>query len=286
MHLGHNFYLDTLRNYKATSLNTENEATLHQYWFRLVLGFSTTVLNEPADRIDCIKGIAEYISSGEHRSEYIHGLWSRHFIFDLLWYVWKDNTDRPKPERAPTWSWQSVDGAVGEYLVSRSSRAVGESRSLLKLADILPSDSGQEINASSQFPRGDVLTLRGRVLSGVDFKTTSLPVCSLTVTTRYENAEASFWHDASDFDCSRELFCVELIREVFFEKKDNQKIIAVWSNGIVLQRTGIGRPDRPVYNRVGRFWMNWPAPASGSVMGNKDTAILFDRSKPQVVRVV
>jgi hypothetical protein len=67
--------------------------------------------------LPALSGVAEVYSvsfKDAHNIElkYYAGLWSRHFILHLLWYV--DGEKRyPKPEyRAPTWSWASVDGPI------------------------------------------------------------------------------------------------------------------------------------------------------------------------------
>ncbi|KAI3318151.1 HET-domain-containing protein [Xylariaceae sp. AK1471] len=96
-------------------------------WLRLVIPYSTRAVTLPKDRLVALSGIAHMFDqkadfetkAGVPLSDasYVAGMWRVGLEYQLLWYV-------PRAERrpgnrsllAPSWSWASVDGAVGSRL--------------------------------------------------------------------------------------------------------------------------------------------------------------------------
>jgi hypothetical protein len=112
---------------------------------------------------------------------------------------------------------------------------------------------------------------------------------SLEIQTAQESACADFWPDSVSFDESDEVFCAELVREVIYEKKNKKSLSAIWSNGLVLQRT-LDRGSSGVkatYKRVGRFGMEWPVNVNDkSGKSGKTVKPMFNKNKKQEVRII
>jgi hypothetical protein len=107
--------------------------------------------------------------------------------------------------------------------------------------------------------------------------------------------EASFAPDILDFD-PENLFGAEIIREVMYEdskSKKNQKdkkkeIEEIWSIGIVLKRNfGVdGEGAKVTYERVGRFWIEWPLVRDeGDPRASNVASMILNRTKGHIVRI-
>ncbi|CAN9252960.1 unnamed protein product [Alternaria alternata] len=65
------------------------------------------------DKLVALGGLAKRFAQSD--DEYVAGIWSKTLIEDLTWLT-RTLSRKPKPSwRAPSWSWASVDGAVGFY---------------------------------------------------------------------------------------------------------------------------------------------------------------------------
>jgi hypothetical protein len=79
--------------------------------------------------------------------------------------------------------------------------------------------------------------------------------------------EATFLPDFLDFE-HENLVAAEIVRDVLYDQKSKEKrkgggtrgIETIGSHGIVLQRNYVDNADsvKVTYERVGRFWMQWP----------------------------
>ncbi|UKZ66310.1 uncharacterized protein TrAtP1_007485 [Trichoderma atroviride] len=81
-------------------------------WKTVVEQYTERDLTVPDDRLDAIMGIVCELET-LWRQECIYGLWKNWFIGLLAWY--KPYSEREKMrhiERAPSWSWASLNGAV------------------------------------------------------------------------------------------------------------------------------------------------------------------------------
>ena len=86
-------------------------------WSGIVGRYSVTSLTKGEDKLVAISGIAKRLQ-GLFDDEYLAGLWRKSLPSQLLWSVEKSEVEtslqltRPKPYRAPSWSWASVDQKV------------------------------------------------------------------------------------------------------------------------------------------------------------------------------
>ena len=86
-------------------------------WSSLVNRYSVTSLTKKEDKLVAISGIAKRMQSLLD-DEYLAGLWRKDLPYQLLWSVITNGQarflapTRPRPYRAPSWSWASVDEAV------------------------------------------------------------------------------------------------------------------------------------------------------------------------------
>ena len=103
-------------------LTKKNNARLRGDWHSVwswVNEYSQRDLTYGKDKLIAITSLASYLQ-GWLRSHdesstynYIAGLWESELPAGLLWYVDTGRREqRPKPNRAHSWSWVSVDGAV------------------------------------------------------------------------------------------------------------------------------------------------------------------------------
>lgn len=98
-----------------------------ELWKRVVEVYSRTKLTNPGDKLIAMSGIAStmssHIGSKEVPARYIAGLWRPYLESQLLWRVeptfnTRENTfehygRRPKPYRAPSFSWAAIDTEDG-----------------------------------------------------------------------------------------------------------------------------------------------------------------------------
>lgn len=90
-------------------------------WQKVLINFCARDLSDPGDKLVAISGIAEEYSRLMRwpSTDYFAGLWRQTLTTDLLWRHETplgvpqayDHSDR-RLERAPSWSWASVDGNI------------------------------------------------------------------------------------------------------------------------------------------------------------------------------
>ena len=109
--------------YRQQDDNTESppDSEHRRTWISIVDKYSVTSLTKEEDKLVAISGIAKRMQ-GLIDDEYLAGLWRKDLPSQLLWIV--DGSElltdlpltRPRPYRAPSWSWASVDHEVrSEY---------------------------------------------------------------------------------------------------------------------------------------------------------------------------
>ena len=98
---------------------SDPDVLYRETWTSIVNGYSVTSLTKEEDKLVAISGIAKRMQSLLD-DVYLAGLWRKDLPFQLLWSV-DDISDtaatrvrakRPRPYRAPSWSWASLDGPV------------------------------------------------------------------------------------------------------------------------------------------------------------------------------
>ncbi|KAH7351443.1 hypothetical protein BKA66DRAFT_475838 [Pyrenochaeta sp. MPI-SDFR-AT-0127] len=86
-------------------------------WRTMVSCYTALALTKSTDRLIAFGGLARQMANSR-RSEYLAGVWRDSLQDDLLWDVRTTSRlkkSRPQPRNAPTWSWASVETAVGYW---------------------------------------------------------------------------------------------------------------------------------------------------------------------------
>ncbi|GME24187.1 hypothetical protein GTA08_BOTSDO09317 [Neofusicoccum parvum] len=85
--------------------------SLERFWAAAVRSYTQCALTNGADKLVAVWGIAKLVRDalGE---KYGAGLWEERLEEQLPWRVDGDAGWRPRPLRAPSWSWASLDGVV------------------------------------------------------------------------------------------------------------------------------------------------------------------------------
>lgn len=88
------------------------EIDIIQSWHSIVSMYTSTSLTRESDKLPALSGLAKAMLGNERKDEYFAGLWKSSLKYDLLWRLSSSAVLKPKPYRAPSWSWASVDGTV------------------------------------------------------------------------------------------------------------------------------------------------------------------------------
>lgn len=117
-----------LREARLRGVSDDDKYMKHLYifelWKRIVETYTQTQLTNPDDILIALAGIARQFSEGmfftNSQSGYVAGLWSQNLESQLLWYVndaYVDgnfvNPAKRHAERAPSFSWASIDTEYG-----------------------------------------------------------------------------------------------------------------------------------------------------------------------------
>lgn len=287
---GYRAILNLLRKEISTTLSEQAQIDAYWCWSLLMEECTKANMGQGSDRSIAILGLTQQIAASASGVKYMHGLWSHHNVWDLLWYIEPGRAERPESQRAPTWSWQSVDGCVRHHLKTFTKEARGKCCSILRVAELIdPATNDDHAESLPWLRTSKLLTLRCPVLRGSNAKNKTSGPSSLEIQTAQEGACAEFWPDSFAFDESKEVFCAELLREIIYQKEDKKSLSAVWSNGLALQRTLDKRPGgvKATYTRVGRFWMKWPVEVNDEVgKSGKNVKPMFDKNKKQEVKIL
>ena len=140
----------------------QHPAPTYVLWGLVMEHYSQCKLTKSHDKLVAISGIAKLFQASLPGDVYLAGLWKNDLAYGLLW---RSATYQPSalvrvPDRAPSWSWASVDGkllAAGRELVMRNEAI------LVKIVDA-------QTRLRTADPTGQVLD--GRVaLTGMLFET-------------------------------------------------------------------------------------------------------------------
>lgn len=81
-------------------------------WWTFILDYTNSQLTRSSDRLVALQGLASKVEIATGR-QYCAGLWIDPSLpRSLIWRTTSTNYPRPKENRAPTWSWASIDGPV------------------------------------------------------------------------------------------------------------------------------------------------------------------------------
>ncbi|KAF2623385.1 HET-domain-containing protein, partial [Macroventuria anomochaeta] len=81
------------------------------YWRSIVQDYSRRFLTYSNDKLPALAGIAARFSRTSS-ARYFAGLWDIDLLGELMWCSSRSDISRPATQRAPSWSWASVDGEV------------------------------------------------------------------------------------------------------------------------------------------------------------------------------
>lgn len=149
-------------------------ATNSRYWGRfdvwhtLVSDYCSRDAADSRDKLPASSGLAQMYAKKEKLSgkDYLAGLWRNTLLGDLLWFHTGKPSRLPTPknrgrktDRAPTWSWASIDGNV-EFNFTRP------------CPDVTIKDCHVELTVSNDFfgqVKSGVLLINCQYMSGVTF---------------------------------------------------------------------------------------------------------------------
>ena len=80
-------------------------------WRIAVRDYTKRFLTFPGDKLPAISGIAAQYGR-TFGGAYLAGLWEWNLPSELLWSTTRSDISRPARQRAPSWSWASVDGEI------------------------------------------------------------------------------------------------------------------------------------------------------------------------------
>ncbi|MCJ1466959.1 hypothetical protein MMC07_005581 [Pseudocyphellaria aurata] len=100
----------------------EQKAVLLRRWYKMLESYTRREMTNPADKLTALAGIAQVIHQ-TLQCKYLFGLWEDDIIRGILWTTnvlryskdWAEALRRPLADRAPSWSWASVEGHVSHY---------------------------------------------------------------------------------------------------------------------------------------------------------------------------
>jgi hypothetical protein len=81
------------------------------YWRSIVRDYTQKFLSFPNDKLSAIAGIAQLYAQF-FNSRYLVGMWEFAFLSELMWCSNRSDITRPLAQRAPSWSWASIDGEI------------------------------------------------------------------------------------------------------------------------------------------------------------------------------
>jgi hypothetical protein len=95
----------------STSTPPETAHMVYEGWYEMITQYSGCILTNPADRMVALSGIVQKCEelTGD---TCVSGIWTKNFIYCLLWLRQKEPLERRLAVPEPTWSWASVNGKI------------------------------------------------------------------------------------------------------------------------------------------------------------------------------
>lgn len=131
------------------------------HWQRIVGEYSGLALTLEKDKLPALSGMAKAIGM-ERQGSYFAGIWSNSLIVDLTWRCCKGPGRRPTMQRAPSWSWASIDGEV-DFWAFLERHEVKEVAKCIHVS----CDHPLEWNAEFMEVRGGLLEISGPVVQSI-----------------------------------------------------------------------------------------------------------------------
>ena len=161
-------------------------------WDCIVHRYSVTSLTKKEDKLVAISGIAKRMQIS-FDDEYLAGLWRKNLPSHLLWFVINSGPPRsltptrPRPYRAPSWSWASVDGEVLSY-------GVRNNGIIITILDAVVTPVGAD--STGQIKDGSI-RLSGRILPAELVRPSGPGPRYITVRVDSEVFETYYLHDTN-----------------------------------------------------------------------------------------
>ncbi|KAG6358475.1 hypothetical protein INS49_014359 [Diaporthe citri] len=112
--------VDDFREFQRTPQRNKEEQFkllngVHTTWAKIVMHYSRCGLTRPGEKLPALLSLSlalgNMLGNPFHEGHYFDN--SPHVLDGLLWMAYKDSTlTRPPQNRAPSWSWASVDGEI------------------------------------------------------------------------------------------------------------------------------------------------------------------------------
>lgn len=101
-------YSADIASFRSSHL-AERLPEIFQIWEVVVKDYSTRSMTNQEDKLPALSGIVRYFQTAMNDA-YLAGLWRKHLLHELSWIVL--NGRHPDIQRAPSWSWMALDGAI------------------------------------------------------------------------------------------------------------------------------------------------------------------------------
>ncbi|KAK1756993.1 heterokaryon incompatibility protein-domain-containing protein, partial [Echria macrotheca] len=92
---------------------SRKRAPILRFWATIITEYTQRQLTEREDRLRALAGVANHLEE-RWGDRYIYGMWRNSIPHLLQWRVAGCRTGK-RSDRAPTWSWASLDSAVGYF---------------------------------------------------------------------------------------------------------------------------------------------------------------------------
>ncbi|KAH8744477.1 heterokaryon incompatibility protein-domain-containing protein [Hyaloscypha finlandica] len=136
--------------------NYSHRLALQAKWPGIVAAYSNTALTNDKDKLVAISGIAKQMLEmwGGSPRDYLVGLWRDSIHHELLWRVdLGARPVRPKYNRAPSWSWASLDAEILVPSLYTEHLQVESSKCLVNIAEVKVTPSN---NLSTSISKGHI----------------------------------------------------------------------------------------------------------------------------------
>lgn len=100
-------------------------------WLSIIEQYSRRNLTDETDKLPGIAALAEEYSQTKPVTDYFAGMWREDFLLQCLWTVSPFRARRPAVYTAPSWSWASVIGAIGNPRITLANIGSLEAKCIL-----------------------------------------------------------------------------------------------------------------------------------------------------------
>ena len=125
---------------------TNPKDDLWKLWKGIAELYSTRRLTYTSDKLVALSGIAKLMEQALD-DQYCAGLWRKRLVTQLFWSCEEEELrPRPKPYRAPSWSWASLDGRIELSMYSESFYT--EVKTLINITDCKVESTADDTTSS------------------------------------------------------------------------------------------------------------------------------------------